>query len=289
MVTYRIDQAYDYPITSESPVWSTYTSLEERIRACRVSDNLLAQMQTPALLETILNYPLLVCMHAFGTIQEGMESVSSYFGGIEELCTRPDALAVINSYYGMEIRKNDVELTKIYLDALKEYILTQNSTYTYAFARSSTVTLLTEGGRRVTAYQDLTWSDHGTNLTTQERIASDYLDEFPTASRVASPSPKYNCHSYAWWTQSTSNRYWIDNPHPFTVDGIYEEVSYRNAEIITYETSGGQFVHSACYDGVVGGTVYVTSKWDECCVFRHAIDDCPYDASTDVYQGWARA
>ena len=49
--------------------------------------------------------------------------------------------------------------------------------------------------------------------------------QFPNATRIGNSSAVYNCHSYAWYMQSTSNPYWIPNPYRYYEDGTYEEVS----------------------------------------------------------------
>ena len=38
------------------------------------------------------------------------------------------------------------------------------------------------------------------------------------ATRIAPSSSKYNCHSYAWYMQSTSNPYWMNDPSSYYTD-----------------------------------------------------------------------
>lgn len=66
--------------------------------SCKVDEKLLESMTTPALLETVINYPLLANMYAFSTLEEGVRSVSKYFSGLPLLLSRKDAAEHIQSY-----------------------------------------------------------------------------------------------------------------------------------------------------------------------------------------------
>lgn len=35
------------------------------------------------------------------------------------------------------------------------------------------------------------------------------------ATRRATPTVKYNCHSYAWYSQSTANKHWMNSPSKY--------------------------------------------------------------------------
>lgn len=51
---------------------------------------------------------------------------------------------------------------------------------------------------------------------------------YPYATRLYSATPVYNCHSYAWHSQKTSeNKYWINNPANYYVNGSYSEAQNR--------------------------------------------------------------
>ncbi len=47
---------------------------------------------------------------------------------------------------------------------------------------------------------------------------------FPLATRETNASRKYNCHSYAWHTQSTANTIWLNTPGD---DAYWIDKSYR--------------------------------------------------------------
>ena len=120
--------------------------------------------------------------------------------------------------------------------------------------------------------------------------------QFPNATRIGDSSAVYNCHSYAWHMQSTSNPYWMPNPYRYYEDGTYEEVSGIGdvGDIICYFDSNNQNIHSGIVIGKTIGVsnnvcgnsdlVTVRSKWGEWALYEHQGDQCPY---TGPYGGSA--
>ena len=112
-----------------------------------------------------------------------------------------------------------------------------------------------------------------------------YHEEYPNATVVAPASSRYNCHSYAWYNQSTTaNHHWIN---PMSSDGkrfqlsaywtagkgIYVSCAESQAELVYYANVDGG--HSAVKrpDGK-----YI-SKWGCAPVMIHDPAYCPYTAS----------
>lgn len=82
-----------------------------------------------------------------------------------------------------------------------------------------------------------------------------YLDNYvasahPTFTKLRSASSKYNCHSYAWYSTSTSNNYWIQDPEPIYGNTNYWELwnsamrPIQSGDRITF-WSGQNLLHSA--------------------------------------------
>ena len=94
----QVDQPYRYPVVPGSEEWKALPDLPAKIAACDVDRELLESMTTPALLQTVLDYPLLVNVFAFDTSEMGLSSVSTYFDGIDLLAQREDAAKVIREY-----------------------------------------------------------------------------------------------------------------------------------------------------------------------------------------------
>lgn len=121
---YTIDTPYDFPVVPGSDEWAELDSLEEKIAACAVDESLLKSMTTEALMETVLNYPLLINIYAFGTTEEGLASVAEYFQGIEILFCRYDVAACIQAAQEATTYSEGAEdlLKESYLEALANYI-----------------------------------------------------------------------------------------------------------------------------------------------------------------------
>ncbi len=111
---------------------------------------------------------------------------------------------------------------------------------------------------------------------------------FPQNTRLSSATRKYNCHSYAWYSQSTSNnKWWMNDPSAYYTDGSYTEVfSPQAGDIICYFDDNNNPVHSGIVVQVLGyadnsicGTAskyIVESKWGEYGLYQHRGDRCPY-------------
>lgn len=109
---------------------------------------------------------------------------------------------------------------------------------------------------------------------------------YPVAVRIEPASRMYNCHSYAWYNKSASNKYWM--PYPWNAqkigymnDGSWTQLSYPKVDgRIFYYENGNE--HSGVIWSV-GTYVMVESKWGTCGVYYHSYEDCPYNASKVRY------
>lgn len=113
-------------------------------------------------------------------------------------------------------------------------------------------------------------------LTDLEKAAANTADAiYRNKTQVGAPTRQYNCHSYAWWAQTTRNQYWISNPAPFmTVGSGYVPVSTPRSGDIVYWLSDD---HSAVYRYTMGTNLFlVTSKWGDHGLYEHASNNCPY-------------
>ncbi len=123
---------------------------------------------------------------------------------------------------------------------------------------------------------------------TDEEIEEKYLeilDEYPNAEYLRPASVKYNCHSYAWYSQETSNKHWMNDPSLYMSDGSY----YR---ITTSPRVGMKaFWATGNHSGIVsmitysGGThsYYITSKWGRYGLYEHLPTNCPYSGTIRFY------
>lgn len=179
-------------------------------------------------------------------------------------------------------------------DDITQYnLLSYYSSYIGYFIRRCEITYVTTpNGSAVKVYRYLD------NLPESKilEVNLEYDDLFPYATRISTATGIYNCHSYAWYSRSTSNPYWMDDPSAYYTDGSYVEVNTpKSGDIICYFDDNGTpndfsddiNIHSGIvlsYDssispnGVCGTSnqVVVRSKWGACGLYEHNGDYCPY-------------
>ena len=118
----QIDTPYVYPIQLGTEEWAKLDSLNAKIAACRVDPELMNSMTTEALLETVLDYPLLPNIYAFGSAEIGIGSVSGYFEGLQMLHDRENAAECIQKAIDTG---TDDPLRMEYLQTLASYVRTR--------------------------------------------------------------------------------------------------------------------------------------------------------------------
>jgi hypothetical protein len=82
---------YIFPIHPGMKEWQQFNTVQEMYNATQIPEHILHDMGTDNLITTCLNYPLLINISAFNTLQEGMYSLVKNFNGLEELLNRKDA------------------------------------------------------------------------------------------------------------------------------------------------------------------------------------------------------
>ncbi|MBR5947880.1 MAG: hypothetical protein IKZ82_04405 [Clostridia bacterium] len=112
-----------------------------------------------------------------------------------------------------------------------------------------------------------------------------------TIRPISSATVKYNCHSYAWYNRSASNKDWLNDPSPYFRSGLYSTVSKTQAAvgdiIVYYESSDGvtysdkEISHSAVIKTVrvyprSSRSFTVVSKWGAWGLYEHSWAVCPY-------------
>lgn len=122
-------------------------------------------------------------------------------------------------------------------------------------------------------------------------LNSQCLTAYPTATKVRDATKKYNCHSYAWYSTSASNYYWMPDPRPYTTDGSYQETSSsRNGNKVYWqEEIYGTFYpeHSGILADNLKSSPYIScnSKWGQLGLYNHPLGDCPYSGT---WSYWTR-
>ncbi|MCP4760985.1 MAG: hypothetical protein GY870_04330 [archaeon] len=84
--------AYEYLVKPGTTEWEQLNSTQEMIDACQISFEILDNMSTEGLIESILNYPLYADLYLSNiNVQAGFDAVSKNFNGIQILLQRKDA------------------------------------------------------------------------------------------------------------------------------------------------------------------------------------------------------
>ena len=107
-----------------------------------------------------------------------------------------------------------------------------------------------------------------------------YIDTHSVISDVdylASPSAMYNCHSYAWYSQSIYNQYWINHADIYVNDAHTIETVSVLAEIgdLVVYYDGSKILHSAVIVQNDGDGIICVSKWGKGGLYRHAYNIVP--------------
>ena len=84
---YSIDTPYAYPVTPGMPEWAAMDSLRQRVEACQIPEEILSELTTPALIDTVLEFPLAVNLYAY------LEPFKGWEGAIETLSRQSNGLA----------------------------------------------------------------------------------------------------------------------------------------------------------------------------------------------------
>ncbi|MCE3199077.1 hypothetical protein JI735_14460 [Paenibacillus sonchi] len=280
-VQYSITNSYEYVVKPNTDEWKKFTSTEEKVNASQIPQTILNKMTTKALVETVLKYPLLANMFAFNTKQEGFNAIYSNFNGLQELTKRTDAISELEQYQDkigyLETTDNTIIAQGLYVKALLEALgsnslIGSNSDITPYYTNSS---VTTPNGTSVSTYKGLTWADHGLTATEASALQAQMVKAYPNATVVSSQNPSYNCHSYAWYSTSSTNTHWMNSASAYRTDGSYTSGTGAVGSKVDY----GAGDHSGIVTYVGGGSgpnVKVKSKWGIYGVFTHNIVDCPY-------------
>ncbi len=313
---------YSYEIDSDA--WNSSTSKKERVDMCQIPEDILDTLSTEALIDTVLDYPFFNDIYFFNSLQDGFENLKAQFNGLNELLNREDVgQKLLNKYESVDAEMDEnlfllsnieillaqpevqntldnneldlltYEVEEKYMDKCdnKDYFGKTAETF-YAISAEqqdserspyyTTTTVKTPNGSSVKVLK------RGEELSSSEKSELDnYIaSSYPNVVKQRSATTNYNCHSYAWYSTSSSNQYWMNDPSAYWKDGSYSSVSLSNvgAGDKVFYTYGD---HSArVYSRVTGpissdykGLKFI-SKWGQCGLYIHTPTDAPYDSSS---------
>ncbi|SKC56235.1 hypothetical protein SAMN06298215_1676 [Bacteroidales bacterium WCE2008] len=133
--------------------------------------------------------------------------------------------------------------------------------------------------------KDIVVYSANSDFSSSERKSIDntYKRSYPSATFVSSATKKYNCHSYAWFWDSSYNPFWIDayengslQLSKFWTNALFESCSSATGAKRAYYSTGD---HSA----IVRPDGKFISKWGQAPVMIHDKNYCPYSTSGIQY------
>ena len=163
---------------------------------------------------------------------------------------------------------------------------------TVSSTSSSTTTVKTPNGTKVTviiySYNGDTWANTLTNTMSAK---------YPSATVVRNADNRYNCHSYAWYSTSTSNYYWMNSPKKYVSDGSYKLAGSSptaNSQKIVYKDQSyvplDDWIHSGIVVSYKSSSSYkVQSKWGQGPLMRHSKGYSPYTGSYTTISFYKKA
>jgi hypothetical protein len=94
---------YVYPLRPGMIGWIEIESGEDMALACQIPETILENMNTEALIQTVLSYPLIADVFMYETSELGFDAMRSIFNGLDELYNREDAVSSLLSVWNSEI------------------------------------------------------------------------------------------------------------------------------------------------------------------------------------------
>lgn len=285
----EIDVPYQFPVVPGMDEWKSLKTFEEKLAVSQIPEDILTRMTTDALFKTVLNYPLAASLFVHDTIDDpyrSYEVVKEEFNGLAELDKRlsdqpQEVLEILAPVLQVSESKDmtaAVNFDQMYKQKLVDSMLHDDRLAVTSISDKIVEISTGDPEYTVVAYRNLTWADLRTTAEEEAELTRELLEEYPSTTLIRQETPKYNCHSYAWYSTASTNNYWIDDPSNFYNAGEYDSVSTPGfGDIILYGRINWNPSHSGKITGVSNGAVTrVQSKWGKSALFEHNYDDCPY-------------
>ncbi len=308
-----------YPILPGTEEWTNLGTVQNKKEACRISDVTLKKMTDEELIQATLDYPFLVDIFIYSDYSIGVQSVCKDCDALKELLSRDTAKASLVIFLKKRAKASLESITadeefeneaimaimayndeiRTILDDDESELINNNSNMTRLVKDQVNGTrmayIYTPNGSQV-AYVNHTCSHNTLDFHEKE---DEKIETTYGVTAITTGSCCYNCHSYAWYSTSTSNSFWIPDPMIYMTSGSYSLVmsgmnsnslSAQSGDRVFYGTAAGVVTsHSARL--VSSPSVYALgsrmarSKWGIYGVFEHAISNVPsayLDAQSNV-------
>lgn len=178
---------------------------------------------------------------------------------------------------------------------ITEYINANGKTFTF-----TTVTTPKSSSLQAVAYTSTLTSAEITQTNNDMNSLISYYNWNSTQVSGRGPTLGYNCHSYAWYSQTTSNNRWINqyyfntstgqytttaNLSKYWTDGSYSLITSVSGTSIPSSVANGSKVFYATGDhsAIKTSSTQFTSKWGAAGLYTHSPGHAPYDTTTIRY------
>lgn len=81
-------EVYKYEVTPDDAEWEQLESVEDKISACRIPENVLANMTEEQLLQAVWDFPFVYDVFSYSSTEEGVKNLENICDAYEELISR---------------------------------------------------------------------------------------------------------------------------------------------------------------------------------------------------------
>ena len=111
-------------MTPEDEEWGNIKTKEMALSHCQIPDDILEEMTTEALVETVLDYPFITDYFVYNSYLEAAKVFEREFNGFEELFKRKDATAaLLDVYAASELAAKDTESKEFFRVSDIEFLI----------------------------------------------------------------------------------------------------------------------------------------------------------------------
>lgn len=298
-----------YRITPDDAEWKYLNGVQEKIDACRIDRDLLQSMSTEQLIEAVLDYPFIIDLFLTDDYESGVGSIYEKCDAFQELISRSDAEKTIVEWVKQrrtcteitaekEMENDAIMLLLLYTDELSNEIIQTDVAVLDGFSNMVTVKWKSESlNRRAQDIRTPNGSVVSYIVQNCSHTSADYHSQLDAdivstynVTLVSSGTCKYNCHSYAWYSTSSSNSAWINDPSIYMTDGSYINLLNGLGTFSSYVDYGAKICYgtsnAALHSAILTSSAsniplasrVATSKWGRAGVFIHNVSNVP-----DVY------
>ncbi len=261
-------------------------------------------LPTDQLVDKILEYPYLVDLTVSSiSYEDAYRFLYPFFNGFAELENRTDAAITMFAKSQILAASSDTadRLSAVYLNILltipvysRQLRNDSNSVTESAYFgvvvpaaislpdgfALGTDPISTLDGVRVPYW---VWINNDYSDDYKVVIAADMVSSYGV-QQLGEATLRYNCHSYAWYLSSTSNRAWMEEILVYLSDSHCVLLSSPQVgAIVVYRDENENVLHSAIITQVNGGTVMCKSKWGPNGVFLHNLTNVPPKYQTNQH------